>query len=82
MGSNVLVMVVDQRVWFESQSLVEYLKSVQRQARLVAEQATGDGEVERAIAGVAVEDALRQIVDGVVLTSMHAGEEVLGRRRK
>lgn len=82
MTSDVLVMVVDRKVWFESQSLVDYLKGVQRQANEVAVEAEESGDVERLVAGVAVEDALRQIMDGVVLTSIHAAEEILGRRKR
>lgn len=77
---DVTVLVMDGRVWFESVSLVDYLRELQRQARLVACDAEEIMDLDRIVAAVAVEDAFGQVVDGIVLTSMSAAEEVRGRR--
>lgn len=78
--ATVSVLVLDDRVWVDCESLVGFLRGMQEHAALTAEQAElhRDGRVH--VASWAVSDALRQVADGLVLTQFSAHEEFANRR--
>jgi hypothetical protein len=78
--NNVLVMAVDNRVWFDSQSLIDYLRDMEQQAKDHLACAREEEDRRKEVAALAISDALRQVSDGLVLTSMSAMETIRGRR--
>lgn len=76
-GVVVMVTPGDERVWFESGSLGEYLKRLEENA---CEQANTAEDRREALVALAVADALRQLRDGFVLTSLEAAETLRARR--
>lgn len=75
-----MMVMPDERMWIDSDSLVEYLRMVQQQANDQAEAAYTAGKMPQYAAGMAVQDILRQIADNIVVTGMAAREEIRGRR--
>lgn len=78
--NNVLVMAVDDRVWFDSESLIGYLRHMEEQAATHLAKAREEEDRRKEVAALAIGDALRQVGDGLVLTSMTAMETIRGRR--
>jgi len=78
--SNIVILAVDGRIWIDSYSLISYLRGVETQAdahRLMAED---QGDYRKAVAAYSVGDSIRQIADGLVLTSMVADDTIRSRR--
>lgn len=77
--SQVLVLAMDGRIWVDGESMIAYLRSVEKIAQDHVEQAKRDDDSARAVAAFASGDIIRQIADSLVLTTMHAGETVRSR---
>lgn len=75
-----MMVMPDERMWIDSDSLVDYLRMVQQQATDQAESAYRSGEMPQYAASMAVQDILRQIADNIVVTGIAAREEIRGRR--
>jgi hypothetical protein len=60
-----IVLVMDDRVLFESESMSNYLSGMQAQAIALGIKAEGDGDPYRLVAANSVEDALGQVRDGL-----------------
>lgn len=80
-GMDVTVLVMDNRVWFESGTLAQYLREVQRQAKEQATSAEACDDMTMAVAAGAIEDAMGQVSDGIVLTAMEASMTIADRRK-
>lgn len=79
MSALTLMVMADQRVWVDADSLVTYLRGLEEQGLDQAEQARDEGLPHKFVAALAVKDAVRQIADSVILTTMEAREEVSSR---
>lgn len=79
-GNDVLVLAADEKIWFDADSLIRYLREVEAQASRHCENAKAEGDGAKAIAASAANDLIRQIADGLVITSMTAAEEIRSRR--
>jgi hypothetical protein len=77
---SVLVMALDDKVWLDSDSLISYFRAVEMQARAHFEDAQRESDEQKAIAAFSSQDLIRQIADGLVLTTMVAAETVRDRR--
>lgn len=79
-GSSVLVLALDDRIWLDSDSLISYLREIERQAN--AHYADAENRLDRptAVAAYSTGDMVRQIADGLVLTTIAAAETIRGRR--
>lgn len=75
-----MMVMPDEKMWIDSDSLVSYLRMVQQQAQDQADVAYGRGETHHYSAGMAVQDIIRQIADNIVVTGIAAREEIRGRR--
>ena len=75
-----MMVMPDLRVWIDADSMVEYLRVVQREGQGQADSAYAAGETYQYAAAMAVQDFLRQMADSIVVTGMAAREEVRGRR--
>ena len=71
-----LMVMPDHRVWIDADSMIAYLRYLERQGADHALKARDIGNTSSFIGAVAVKDALGQVADSVVLTSMEAREEV------
>lgn len=82
MPIEVTVMVTpgDERVWFDADSLVDYMRKVEAMAKAQYEQARAEKDIPRALGAIAASDALRQVGDGMVLTQMQAVETIRERK--
>jgi len=77
---DVLVLATDDRIWFDADSLIRYLRDVEGMANGFFLEAEREGEFSKAVAAHATGDLMRQIADGLVLTSMTAAETIRSRR--
>lgn len=75
-----MVVPGDERVWFDANSLIEYMRMIEGQAHVQYTKAREDRDIPKALGAIAVEDALRQVGDGLTLTSMQAVETIRERR--
>lgn len=80
LDSSVLVLAMDDRIWVDSESLIAYLREVEDQAQRFQDSAQEHGDIERAAAAYSSKEMVRQIADGLVLTTMVAGDQVRSRR--
>jgi hypothetical protein len=78
--NNIMILAVDGRIWIDSFSLISYLRDVEIQADTHLKIAEDKGDYKKAIAAYSVGDSIRQIADGLVLTSMVADETIRSRR--
>jgi len=79
-ATSVLVLAMDDRIWVDSESLIAYLREVEQQASEHRTAAASNGDAERTIAAYASGEMVRQIADGLVLTTMVAGDQVRSKR--
>ena len=77
---HVLVMATDDRIWFDADTIIAYLRGLQERCGAMEDEAVEHHAFMAAHAAYAVGDILRQIADGFVLTSMTAAEAVRERR--
>ncbi len=80
MANAVTVLVLDDRVWFDGDTLVRFLRGMQEHAAASADHAELQRDDRVHVASWAVSDALRQVADGLVLTQFAAHEEMSARR--
>lgn len=80
LDSSVLVLAMDDHIWVDSDSLISYLREVERQAHTHMEIAQRDRDEARAVAAYSSGEMVRQIADGLVLTTMVAGDKVRAKR--
>lgn len=80
LDSSVLVLAMDDRVWLDSDSLVAYLREIERQAHAHMENAQRDKDEARAVAAYSSGEMVRQIADGLVLTTMVASDKIRAKR--
>jgi hypothetical protein len=80
LDTSVLVLAMDDRIWVDSDSLIEYLREVERQAQehLVLAQERQDQPT--AVAAYSSGEMVRQIADGLVLTTMVAHDKIRTKR--
>lgn len=71
---------MDDRIWVDSESLITYLRDVEETADKHYKEARVDGDERKAVAAYSSGDIVRQIADGLVLTTMYAGETIRSRR--
>ena len=67
-----LMVMPDRKVWIDTESLIEYLRMVQRQAGAQAAQCHGAGDFTGYAAGVAVDGMMQQIADSLQVTALSA----------
>jgi hypothetical protein len=79
-NSDLLVLSVDNKIWLDSDSLISYLRNVEEQARSHFNAAQINGDDRAAAAAFSVGDSVRQIADGLVLTTMVASDKIRSRR--
>lgn len=79
-GSSVLVLALDDRIWLDSDSLISYLREIERQANAHYADAEVELDEHKAVAAYSTGDMVRQIADGLVLTTIAAAETIRGRR--
>lgn len=77
---SVLVMLLDDRVWIDSGTLISYLRIIEDQASVHLEEAKESGDKGREVASFGGREVVRQIADGIVLTTMTANEEIRAKR--
>lgn len=75
-----MVLATDDHIWFDADSIVAYLRTLQQKSDEMQREALADNAIPQANIAYAVGDILRQIADGFVLTSMTAAEAVRERR--
>lgn len=80
LDAKVLVLAMDDRIWVDSESLIMYLREVEETAMKHYADAREENDNYKAVAAYSSGDAIRQITDGLVLTTMHAGETIRSRR--
>lgn len=80
LDSSVLVLAMDDRVWLDSDSLVAYLREIERQAHEHMENAQQNRDEARAVAAYSSGEMVRQIADGLVLTTMVASDKIRTKR--
>ena len=78
--NTVVVLAIDDRIWFDATSLVDYLRDLEKQAQGHMEQAKEEQDYDRALAAYSASESIRQITDGFVLSSITAAETIRGRR--
>lgn len=71
---------MDDRVWLDSDSLVAYLREIERQAQEYMQAAREDHDDARAVAAYSSGEMVRQIADGLVLTTMVANDKLRAKR--
>ena len=64
----------------DSESLISYLRDVEAQAQFHFNEAQVEGDYRAAAAAFSVGDSVRQIADGLVLTTMVASDKIRSRR--
>lgn len=62
----------DRKVWIDSESLIEYLRMIQRQAAVQASGCHYRGDFHGYAAGVAVDSMMQQIADSLQVTALSA----------
>ena len=77
---SVLVMLLDDRVWIDSNTLISYLRIVEDQASRHIEEAIEASDKGKEFAAFGGREVARQIADGIVLTTMTANEEIRAKR--
>lgn len=77
---DIVVLATDDRIWFDAESIIQYLREVEAMANGYLREAQDTDDYRRAIAAHATGDMLRQIADGMVLTSMTAAEAIRSKR--
>ena len=77
---SVLVMLLDDRVWIDSDSLISYLRNIEDQASEHIEEAKQASDTGTEVAAFGGREVVRQIADGIVLTTMTANEEIRAKR--
>jgi len=77
---SVLVMLLDDRVWIDSNTLISYLRIVEDQASRHIEEAIEASDKGKEFAAFGGREVVRQIADGIVLTTMTANEEIRAKR--
>lgn len=80
LDTSVLVLSLDDRIWLDSDSLLAYLREIERQAEEQMESAREHEDDVRAVAAYSSSHTVRQIADGLVLTVMVAGDKIRTRR--
>ena len=80
LDASVLVLAMDDRIWLDSDSLVAYLREIERQAQEHMHTAQRDHDEARAVAAYSSGEMVRQIADGLVLTTMVAGDKIRAKR--
>lgn len=80
MTQTITVLATDDRIWVDAETLVQYLRDIEGQAGLHFQQAQLDEQYSAAVAAHSAKELVRQIADGLVLTTMTAGERLRGRR--
>jgi hypothetical protein len=78
--SDLLVLAIDDHIWLDSESLISYLRSVERMTQNHLDAARRDCDESGALAAYSSQDMVRQIADGLVLTTMTASEKLRSRR--
>lgn len=78
--TSVLVLSLDDRIWLDSDSLIAYLREIERQAQAHYKVAETELDGPKAVAAYSTGDMVRQIADGLVLTTIAAAETIRGRR--
>lgn len=77
---TVLVLFADDHLWFDSQSVIDYMRKIEIQAEQHFAEAKKEHDFEKAVAAHASKELARQIADGFVLTTMSAQERIRVRR--
>lgn len=70
----------DRRVWIDADSLVEYLRMVQRQASGHADYAKGLGDTHMYAAAAGADGMLQQIADSIQVTVLSAVDRLESQR--
>lgn len=78
MNDLTLMVMPDQRVWIDSDSIITYLRAVQCQARNHASAAYSGGESYNYAGAMAVHQIIEQIADSIVLTGIEARDRIKG----
>jgi len=78
--NTVVVLAMDDRIWFDATTLVNYLRDLERQAQNHMAEAKQEHDYDRALAAYSASESIRQITDGFVLSSITAAETIRGRR--
>ena len=79
-SNTVVVLAMDDRIWFDANTLVNYLRDLERQAQTHMSEANEEQDYDRALAAYSASESIRQITDGFVLSSITAAETIKGRR--
>ena len=79
-SNTVVVLAMDDRIWFDANTLVNYLRDLERQAQTHMAEAKEEQDYDRALAAYSASESIRQITDGFVLSSITAAEPIKGRR--
>lgn len=80
LDTSVLVLAMDDRIWVDSDSLVAYLREIERMAHSHMESAQACEDDVRAVAAYSSSEMVRQIADGLVLTTMIAHDKIRAKR--
>ena len=80
LDKSVLVLALDDRIWVDSDSLISYLREIEILARDHMELAKLHDDAERAVAAYSSGEMVRQIADGLVLTTMVANDKLRAKR--
>ncbi len=75
-----LMVMGDERVWIDLDSLIVYFRGVEAEAERHSKHAQAHGESLKYSAASAVGDATRQIADSLTLAGMEAREQMRSRR--
>jgi hypothetical protein len=67
-----LMVMPDRKVWIDAESLIDYLRMVQRQAGAQAAKCHGDEDFTGYAAAVAVDSMMQQIADSLQVTALSA----------
>lgn len=77
---SITVLATDDKIWFDAETLLTYLRDIEEQAQFHLSRARQQSSYSDAVAAHAAKELVRQIADGLVLTTMTAGERLRGRR--
>ena len=80
LDASVLVLAMDDRIWVDSDSLIGYLREVERQANEHMTLAQSRQDEATAVAAYSSGEMVRQIADGLVLTTMVAHDKIRTKR--
>ena len=80
LDTSVLVLVMDDKIWVDSDSLIGYLREVERQATEHVAVAKSREDEATAVAAYSSGEMVRQIADGLVLTTMIAHDKIRAKR--